>query len=218
MATNLTHLEIEEKLILKEIAKLLTSRRRLWFLSECLRNNLTPNTLKVLPPNRNASFSDKNTQNTYKNAAISASRKNLQIAVKDAKRQEQKQSNYFEIQAQHQWKNFAQFIKNNKIKIANKIKARYMKKLLFLKRKENVDDKNPKDNFGLTPFQIAAISENNLPKPNKQNESISKKKIRRFMRRSKFLKMKKVQSRKKINLIHNLSTFHLTKPMEDLLN
>ena len=58
MATNLTHSEIEEKLILKEIAKLLTSRRRLWFLEECLRINLTPNTLKVLPPNRGASLSN----------------------------------------------------------------------------------------------------------------------------------------------------------------
>ena len=72
MATNLTHSEIEEKLILKEITKLLTSRRRLWFLEECLRINLTPNTLKVLPPNRGASLSNKNTQNTYKNAAVSA--------------------------------------------------------------------------------------------------------------------------------------------------
>ena len=48
------------------------------------------------------------------------------------------------------------------------------KKLLFLKRKENVDDKNPNNNFGLTPLQIAAISGNNLPIPNKQNESIRK--------------------------------------------
>jgi hypothetical protein len=38
---------------------------------------------------------------TYKNSAKSASRKNLQIAVQDAKRQEQKQSSYFEIKAQH---------------------------------------------------------------------------------------------------------------------
>ena len=42
--------------------------------------------------------------------------------------------NYFEIQTQHQWKNFAHFIENNKIKIANKIKAKYKKRLLYLKR------------------------------------------------------------------------------------
>ena len=76
-----------------------------------------------------------NTQNTYKNAAKSASRKNLQIAVQDAKRQEQKQSSYFEIQAQHQCKHFAQFIEINKTKIANKINIRYKKKLQHLKRK-----------------------------------------------------------------------------------
>ena len=135
---------------------------------------MTPSTLKVQPPHKDGGLSNQNTQNTYKNAAKSASRKNVQIAFQDAKKHNRKQTNYFEIQAQHQWKNFAQFIKNNKIKIANKIKARYMKKLLFLKRKENVDDKNPNNNFGLTPLQIAAISGNNLPIPNKQNESIRK--------------------------------------------
>ena len=130
MATNITHSETQEKYILKEITKLLTSSNRLWFLSECLRLNLTPSTLKVQPPHKDGGLSNQNTQNTYKNAAKSASRKNVQIAFQDAKKHNRKQTNYFEIQAQHQWKNFAQFIKNNKIKIANKIKARYMKKLL----------------------------------------------------------------------------------------
>ena len=55
--------------------------------------------------------------------------------VQDAKRQEQKQSSYFEIQAQHQCKHFAQFIEINKTKIANKINIRYKKKLQHLKRK-----------------------------------------------------------------------------------
>ena len=42
LAWGLVHLEIEEKLILKEIAKLLTSRRRLWFLSECFEKTGHP--------------------------------------------------------------------------------------------------------------------------------------------------------------------------------
>ena len=130
MATNITHSETQEKYILKEITKFLTSSNRLWFLSECLRLNLTPSTLKVQPPHKDGGLSNQNTQNTYKNAAKSASRKNVQIAFQDAKKHNRKQTNYFETQAEHQWKNFAQFIKNNKIKIANKIKARYMKKLL----------------------------------------------------------------------------------------
>ena len=79
-------------------------------------------------------LSNQNTKNIYKNFARSASRKDLQIAFQDAKKHNQKQTNYFEIQAQHQWKNFAHFIENNKIKIANKIKAKYKKKILYLSR------------------------------------------------------------------------------------
>ena len=37
------------------------------------------------------------------------------------KKHEQKQSNYFKIQAQDQWKHFAEFIEINKTKIADKI-------------------------------------------------------------------------------------------------
>ena len=71
-----------DKFVLKKINTIVKMKQRLNFLSKCCDLRIVPETLKVKPPQNNASQSNI-TWNNYVNLANSTSIKNLKFAKKD---------------------------------------------------------------------------------------------------------------------------------------
>ena len=69
----------------KKITVLEKMKSRIWFLTECSKHNIVPNTLQLKIPNTEPNKNEgSNTRNRYINNIKSASIKNLRIARQDA--------------------------------------------------------------------------------------------------------------------------------------
>ena len=193
----------------KKITVLEKMKSRLWFLTECSKHNIVPNTLQLKTPNTEPNKNEgSNTRNRYINNIKSASIKNLRIARQDAI----SCLKIFEEEFDHFVENV-----NNGLTPDQKTQMKENIKKQIYKMKQISNSKHKKK-LGHLKMKY------NIPKTNKENQRIpgvEKKKTttRRFIRRSKYQKWKQTESKKqKLNLVVNLSDMVITEPMKSLLN
>ena len=193
----------------KKITVLEKMKSRLWFLTECSKHNIVPNTLQLKTPNTEPNKNEgSNTRNRYINNIKSASIKNLRIARQDAI----SCLKIFEEEFDHFVENV-----NNGLTPDQKTQMKENIKKQIYKMKQISNSKHKKK-LGHLKMKY------NIPKTNKENQRIpgvEKKKTttRRFIGRSKYQKWKQTESKKqKLNLVVNLSDMVITEPMKSLLN
>ena len=180
-------------------------KARAIFLQNCQRLKIIPQTLTTKPPNNNSHGGNLKTSKSYQNVAKMASTQNVNIAVNDAKRlSEEAEKNHL-------------YLLDNLMRNFNKKRFLKVKDHIENLTKNMIEQQNINYQKKLHHLKI----KNNIPTETMRVPGLTKpeRKSRRFIKRRKYKKWKKDEASKHPqNLVHNLSSFELTNPMNSMLN
>ena len=213
------HLKTSIKTTMVKFKRFKSSENNVWFLTSCLKYKVCPPTLIAKPPQHGNEFL-KVTVNDYKTAALKASMSYLSIACKDAKEELTYKSETFvsfikpvtQMTTNEEFNIILQALKTQMAKFSStsKMTTRFkLRKLLQLHNKVDEED------LVGQPKKQLLDKEGNL----KENDAPKHTKNRRFTKRSKHKRIScKLARENKLATINNLSSFHISKDMENILN
>ena len=171
----------------KKITVLEKMKSRLWFLTECSKHNIVPNTLQLKTPHTEPNKNEgSNTRNRYINNIKSASIKNLRIARQDA-------INCLKI-FEEEFDHFVENVNNGLTPDQLTQMKENIKKQMY--KMKQISNSKHKKKLGHLKMKY------NIPKINKESQRIpgvEKKKTttRRFIKRRKYQKWKLTESKNK---------------------